>query len=85
MLTGTEDQLWAVLWPDIEEEIRKVFTIYDDIPFSSEVLQKFAKAIARAVADQIIPHIVNNAITKTTVSGFMPGGGSVNDQPGVVE
>ena len=82
-LTGSEAVLEAALSPEIESQLRAVFQV-ENITFSNEVITKFSKAIANAVALKIIPHITANAVTKTSVVNIQTGNTTLANQLGVI-
>jgi len=83
-LTGSEPALAAVLKPEIIAQLQIVFTFHPEIAFSSNVLDKFAEAIAKAVANKVVPHIIENALVHTDVIGVQNGPDDKLDQIGEI-
>lgn len=82
-LTGSEGVLIAALQPEIKAQIEAIFTI-EDVAFSGSALDRFATALATAIANKVIPHVINNSVVKTSVVGVQSGVTTLNNQLGVI-
>ena len=72
--------LEAALQPEIKTQMAALFTISGT--FGADALDKFATAMATAIANKVVDHIKTNAVVSGSVTSGSGAGGAITGTVG---